>query len=125
MTHAEEALGPLAKQFPDAQVGFRGSLARGTKGTHKPGGGGPFAPTDYDVDAFIVSDKLAETIPKDAKGFRNLGRLIEHQGLIKSTSDRLRAIPGHRDEAVKIRVYSEAEFKKFAPDEFRLLQKEN
>ncbi|MBB01170.1 MAG: hypothetical protein CMJ47_00830 [Planctomyces sp.] len=74
------------------------------------------------MDAFIVSDELAAAIPKDAKGFRNLGRVPEHQGLIKSISDRLRAISGHRDEAVKIRVFSVDEFKKLTPDEIHLLQ---
>src|SRR5690606_24981134 len=100
--------------------GFRGSLARGTKGAHK--GGAPFDPEDFDVDAFIISDELAAAIPKDAKGFRNLGRLSEHQGLIKTISDKLRAIPGHRDQAVKIRVFSADEFRKLSPDETHLLQ---
>jgi len=109
----------LKAKFPDAKVGFRGSLARGTKGAHK--GGGPFDPTDYDVDAFVVSDSLAATVAKDAKGFRNLGRLPEHQGLIKSISDKLRKLAGHRDDPVKIRVFSEAEFKALSLDEIHLL----
>jgi len=117
---AEDALEPLTKQFPDAEVGFRGSLARGTKGKHK--GGGPFDPTDYDVDAFIVSDDLAGKIPKDAKGFRNLGRLPQNQSLTKSISDKLRKISGHRNAPVKIRVFTKAEFNKLTIDEVHLLQ---
>ena len=119
ITNAQEALGELAKQFPAAKVGFRGSLARGTKGAHK--GGGPFDPTNYDVDAFIVSDKLAAMVPKNADGFRNLGRLGEHNGLIKEIGDRLRSIPGHRQGTVKIRVFSEAEFQALSPDEVFLV----
>jgi hypothetical protein len=69
MSQADEALAPLAKKFPDSRAGYRGSLARGKKGAHK--GGGPFDPNDFDVDAFIVDDKLAATVPKNAKGFRN------------------------------------------------------
>ncbi len=119
ISKADDALAPLAKQFPDARAGFRGSLARGTKGARK--GGGPFDPTNFDVDAFIVSDDLAAAIPKAAKGFRNLGRLPEHRGLIKSISDKLRGIPGHRDEAVKIQVFSVEEFNKLLPNEIHLL----
>src|SRR5690606_37272827 len=85
---ADSVLAPL-KQLPDVKdVGFRGSLARGTKGAHK--GNAPFYPTDYDVEAFIVSDAIAGKVPKDAKGFRNLGRLPDYQKLIKSISDKLR-----------------------------------
>jgi hypothetical protein len=116
---ADEILAPLKAAFPDTKVGFRGSLARGTKGSHK--GGGPFDPNDYDVDAFVVSDTLATKVPKDAKGFRNLGRLPEHQGLIKSISDKFRALAGHRDQPVKIRVFSEAEFRALSPDEIHLI----
>lgn len=119
IAQADEALSPLAKQFPDAKVGFRGSLARGTKGPHK--GGGPFDPTDFDVDAFIVSDELAAAIPKDRNGFRNLGRIAEHRSLIESISTKLRSIAGHRNEPVKFRVFSTEEFLKLAPDEVHLL----
>ena len=42
---------------PDAQIGIRGSLATGRKGPHK--GNAPFDPNNFDVDAFIVFDKLA------------------------------------------------------------------
>ncbi|MGL4461959.1 MAG: hypothetical protein ACRC1K_07375, partial [Planctomycetia bacterium] len=117
---ASEALAPLKAAFPDAKVGFRGSLARGTKGAHK--GNAPFDPSNYDVDAFIVSDSMAAKIPKVSKGFRNLGRLPEHRKLIESISNKLRTIAGHRDEAVKIRVFSHEEFKKLAADEVHLLQ---
>lgn len=41
---------------PDAVVGFKGSLARGFKGPHKKSV--PFDSSDFDVDAFIVSDTL-------------------------------------------------------------------
>ena len=120
MSQADEALEPLAERLPDAKVGYRGSLARGTKGAHK--GGGPFDPANYDVDALVVSDDLAAAIPKDSNGFRNLGRLREYQKLIKSISDKLRSFSGHRDEAVKIRVYSSEEFARLAADEVHLLQ---
>lgn len=50
-------LSNILRLDPDALVGFRGSLASGFKGAHKSGA--PFDPTDFDIDGFIVSDKLA------------------------------------------------------------------
>jgi RHS repeat-associated protein len=46
----------------DALIGFRGSTARGYKGPHK--NNDPFDPDHFDVDGFVVSDKLAAKIPK-------------------------------------------------------------
>jgi hypothetical protein len=46
----------IKKLDPNARVGFRGSLARGFKGKHK--GDALFDPNDFDVDAFVISDKL-------------------------------------------------------------------
>ena len=66
----EEVLGAAAlriKQFDqNAVVGFRGSVARGYKGPQKSND--PFDPSHFDVDGFIVSDKLAAQIPKTGPG---------------------------------------------------------
>ena len=105
---ADEALAPLAKQFPDARVGIRGSLARGTKGAHKKNA--PFDPTNFDVDAFIVSDKLAGLVPPNAQGFRNLARPAEYSGLVRSIGGQLQKIPGIRPDTFKVRVFSTEEF---------------
>ncbi|MFU1794158.1 hypothetical protein ACM1RC_09840 [Paenibacillus azoreducens] len=40
-------------------------MATGQKGPHK--GNAPFDPTDFDIDAFIVSDKLASRFPSNTK----------------------------------------------------------
>ncbi|MBP5620432.1 MAG: hypothetical protein J6X44_00300, partial [Thermoguttaceae bacterium] len=65
----------IRRKLPDIQkldrnaiVGYRGSLSRGTK--HPSKGNAPFNPNDYDVDAFIVSDVLAEKF-SPAEWFRN------------------------------------------------------
>lgn len=100
ISRADASLRPLLNEFPDAIVEFRGSLARGTKRKHKKFA--DFDSSNFDVDAFIVSDELAARVPQDAKGFRNLGRLTKFEGLLKSISDSLREIPGHRNENVKI-----------------------
>lgn len=52
----------LKNLYPDAKMGYRGSLSTGTKYST----GGPFDPTDWDVDAFIVSDNLAAKFPNYA-----------------------------------------------------------
>jgi len=73
------------KQFDsEAQVGIRGSLVRGTKGPHK--GNVPFNPDDFDVDAFIVSDKLAEQFPRGVP-FRS-GNTIDEIANIQQSIDK-------------------------------------
>ncbi len=108
LSQADEALAPLAKQFPDAQVGIRGSLARGTKGPHKANA--PFDPGNFDVDAFIVSDDLAGLVSKDKQGFRNLARLPQFRGLVRDIGKQLQSIPGIRPDTFKVRVFSTKEF---------------
>lgn len=76
---------------PEAKVGFRGSLASGTKGEHK--GDSPFDPNDFDVDALIVSDKLAEMIKTNRRKFRS-GSKHEQLRRIQLTIDKsLRSNP--------------------------------
>jgi len=48
----------------DAQIGYRGSVARGTKTAEK--GGYPVDWDDVDVDLFIVSDQLAQIVGNKA-----------------------------------------------------------
>ena len=67
-------LSSIKRLASDAQVGFRGSLARGTKGPHK--GNAPFDPTNFDVDAFIVSDQLAARF-SSREWFRSGSRIPE------------------------------------------------
>jgi RHS repeat-associated protein len=50
----------ISKLDPEAVVGIRGSTASGVKHA-----GGPWNPNDFDIDAFIVSDKIAATFPKN------------------------------------------------------------
>ena len=74
MKKVDDIVTPYAKQikelYPDAEIGYRGSLARGfKKGDDKFG---PFNPKDFDVDAFIVSDKLASEVkPPQGSNFRS------------------------------------------------------
>jgi RHS repeat-associated protein len=76
----------------DARIGFRGSLARGTVGNRrKVTFGQPINLSDFDVDAFVVSDELAglgkwgDQIPElyelQANIREALGDMPEFQGL--------------------------------------------
>ncbi|WP_202112982.1 hypothetical protein [Gilliamella sp. Lep-s35] len=49
----------IKKLDPNAQIGFRGSAATGVKGPHK--GNVPFDPQNFDIDVFVVSDKLYDS----------------------------------------------------------------
>lgn len=121
---------------PEAQVGFRGSLANGRKGDQK--GNAPWNPDDYDVDAFIVSDVLASRweSPDDrgfsvssagnkmrngkkvGNGWRDLDdRLGPEDRKLREGLDEaertIKMMPGVRpDENFKIRIFSTEEFRK-------------
>jgi hypothetical protein len=110
----------LKSLYPDAKMGYRGSLATGKKYST----GGPFDPSDWDVDAFIVSDELASKI--GGTGFRN-GRDIS---AIEKIADDLELhytnISGYRTEIGKpftFRVWTQAEFDKIVkPNGFKLFE---
>ncbi|GIW99060.1 MAG: hypothetical protein KatS3mg111_2393 [Pirellulaceae bacterium] len=97
-----------------ARIGFRGSVARLAKGPHK--GGMPLDSCNFDVDAFIVSDKLAKQFPKRVwfRAGSNISGLSEVQSrLLKRLKELL---PGMRNEFA-FRIYTEAEYlKKIAKD---------
>jgi filamentous hemagglutinin len=97
----------LNNLLPDAKIGYRGSLSTGTKYST----GGPFDPTDWDVDAFIVSDNLASQI--GGSGFRN-GRDISSIEQISNELETLfKNISGYRTAPGKeftFRVWTQAEY---------------
>ena len=113
-------LDEIRRIAPDAQIGYRGSLARGTKGAHK--GNAPFDAGDFDVDAFIVSDTLAGQFQKSA-WFRSgdaVSGLSDVQKALKASLSK--QFPGMRDEFT-FRIFTEAEFlKKVATDAHTLIK---
>jgi RHS repeat-associated protein len=103
----------------DARIGYRGSLARGKKGAHK--GNALFDVNDFDVDAFIVSDKLASQFPRNA-WFRSGAGVAGLSDVQKRVLQRLRKqFPGMRDEFT-LRIYTKDEFlTKVAGDAYTLI----
>jgi hypothetical protein len=66
----------IKSKYPNAKVGYRGSLANGAKFNKdfKKRGGDeylPFKPDDWDVDAFIVDDDLAAKF-NGQRGFKDV-----------------------------------------------------
>src|SRR5262249_23605903 len=102
---------------PDATVGYRGSLARGTKGPHK--GNAPFDPTSFDVDAFIVSDSLSREVPANRRNFRSARRDSRLVGIQNAIDRELRGkFAGLRDEPFTFRIFSTEEYRRInAPGE--------
>lgn len=92
---------------PEARIGFRGSVARLAKGKHK--GGLPLDSSNFDVDAFIVSDKLAKQIPKGT-WFRSGSNISERSEVQSNLLKRLQELmPGMRN-IFEFRIYIEAEY---------------
>ncbi|SHI24362.1 Putative deoxyribonuclease RhsC [Vibrio aerogenes CECT 7868] len=128
----EEKMQPVIdyihKLDPDAQVGFRGSVASGMKGEHKRFGGPdgdrvPFdgeythknkvavphnGPQGYDVDLFIVSDKLYSKFPK-IPFFKDLSNIDDNiDDILESVRQSLNnnpALKGLKQEKMDIRVW--------------------
>ncbi len=102
----------IKKLDGDAKFGYRGSLARGKK--HIDKGGGNFMPDDFDIDAFVVSDKLAKMIEENGGNvkWRDLAEIPGLEGQIDKLKKELaNKFEGMRDE-FSIRVYTKEQFKK-------------
>ncbi|PCD82360.1 hypothetical protein CNQ87_17385 [Lysinibacillus fusiformis] len=121
MNTVQNTMSPAAKKIkeidPDAKVGYRGSLATGQKGEHK--GFAPFDPTDFDIDAFIVSNKLASRFP--SKTYWRSGVDIAEVNQIQSQIDRAlkESLPGMRKvdkrgrpDNFNFRIYTQEEYNK-------------
>jgi hypothetical protein len=67
----------IKKIYPDAKIGYRGSLATGVK--YKTGQ--PFNPKDWDVDAFIISDNAFGQFASGI-GWKDLRKLGDEFGVI-------------------------------------------
>ncbi|WNJ97894.1 RHS repeat-associated core domain-containing protein [Vibrio ruber] len=124
----------IHKLDPDAQLGFRGSLASGVKGPHKLDqnmGRVPFdgnvayklnkqtgsyeafnGPQGYDLDLFVVSDKLASRFKK-VDWFKNLtAKDPKLRGILESVRESLNnshSVKGLKQESIDIRVWTKKE----------------
>jgi filamentous hemagglutinin len=103
--------------------GLRGSLAKGVKGPHKVWQ--PFDPTSFDIDAFIVSNRLAERF----KGIRARwgSQLEEIRSIEKEINRILREMPefsGLRKNGFSFRIYTTEEARKFLEAIYFLIWRE-
>jgi hypothetical protein len=102
----------------DEQIGYRGSVARGTKSAAKSDGtaGYPIDWDDVDVDLFIVSDQLAQNLGGTGQ-FANKNATIRTQ-MLQIEATLLNAInttpnllpPGKATKPSEFRVYTQADF---------------
>lgn len=99
---------------PETRIGSRSFVARLGKGKHKSGL--PLDSSNFDVDAFIVSDKLAKQIPKGT-WFRSGRNISERSDVQSNLLKRLKELmPGMRN-VFEFRIYTEAEYlRKVAKD---------
>lgn len=105
-----EYVAEIKRMYPDAKIGYRGSLATGTKFST----GGDFDPNDFDVDAFIVSDELASKF-KPTVIFRRASDIDELRHICEELERTfIKTFKGYRTKPGKqftFRVWTEAEFK--------------
>jgi hypothetical protein len=101
----------VRKIDPHAIVGARGSTVRGSKGEHKKYGS--FNSSEFDVDAFIVSDELAGRAIFMREPHR-WGRKISAVGRIQQSLDtKLRDIfPDYKKEPFGFRIFTTEEYNK-------------
>lgn len=91
-----------------AIIGYRGSLATGVK--YKAGV--PFNTNDFDIDAFIVSDKLARRFKSSR--FRNGANISRLKELSDELEEAFKKIPGYRtgeNKTFTFRIFTTKEFK--------------
>lgn len=104
----------------NAMVGYRGSLASGVKYE----GGLPFNSSNFDVDAFIVSDKLAAQVG-NRSFFRSADRipiLREAQSNIDTTLRLYPEFQGMRNDPFTFRIFTTKEWQtKYGKSAFNLL----
>jgi RHS repeat-associated protein len=95
----------------EALVGLRGSLARGFKSAQK--GNAPFDPNNFDVDAFIVSNKLAAQFHPDV-WWRNAGDvgLDKLQLHLDSTLRNVPEFKGLKADPFTFRIFTTAEIER-------------
>lgn len=92
---------------PETRIGSRSFVARLAKGKHKSGL--LLDSSNFDVDAFIVSDKLAKQIPKGT-WFRSGSNISERSEVQSNLLKRLQELmPGMRN-IFEFRIYIEAEY---------------
>ena len=95
----------LKTLYPNAKIGYRGSLSNGTK-FDKDVSGLKFDPKDWDVDAFIVDDVLAANPLFKNPKFRD-GRLIVD--ILPKTiliEDLLKVKSGYRSSPTKLFTFA-------------------
>jgi RHS repeat-associated protein len=112
----QENLSQIKEIAPDAKVGYRGSLARGTK--HQGKGGGDFEPTNFDVDAFVVSNKLASQVKPNKLGQRWGNKLGIFENIHKTINQQLKSLfPGLRNskknDEFQFRIFTEEQMNKW------------
>ncbi|NPC91688.1 hypothetical protein HOO54_05405 [Bacillus sp. WMMC1349] len=133
MNTVKKTMSPVVKKIkeidPDAKVGYRGSLATGKKGPHK--GNAPFDPTDFDIDAFIVSDKLAskfepDTVWRSGSEIKNVSAMQkEIDKVLKNNLDGLRRVDKRgRPDKFTFRIYTQKEFNSKYKNGTRIIEDE-
>ena len=112
MSKIEQPLGDVARRIKniadDAIVGYRGSVASGVKHSTQ----GSFDPNDFDLDGFIVSDKLAARAP--LRRFRDGGAIPDIGEEAKRIEELLKeSFPGYRvniERPFTFRIWTRQEF---------------
>ena len=112
----EEHLPDIRKIDPNASIGYRGSVASGMSKAHDPKQTRAFNPRSFDVDAFIISDFLAND-PKFSNRRRDANRINGMSEIESSIDKKLRsAFPNNdfKGEKFGFRIFKTHELEDLA-----------
>ncbi|WP_181382042.1 RHS repeat-associated core domain-containing protein, partial [Salmonella enterica] len=99
---------------PNATIGYRGSAASGISKAHDPNISKPINLNNFDVDAFIQSDYLAND-PVFTNRRRDASKISGMSEIEASIDRKLRSIfPGLRDEPFGFRIFKSHELSDMA-----------
>jgi hypothetical protein len=106
--------------YPEAEIGIRGSLARGSSFDKTTESLKPFDAECFDVDAYVICDRLAEKI--GGKGFRTAPEFrsleVDIQTALEKDFPGIKAKTDKTGDPFAFRVWTKDEFRKHRAEAF-------
>ena len=126
LPHVEEILSPAIQRikslYPEAEIGIRGSMARGASFDKATRGLKPFESESFDVDAYVVCDRLAEKIGGRPSSWRQAPEFVSlEEHVQRGLEKKFPGIKAKADETghpFAFKIFTRDEFQKKRTDAF-------